>query len=324
MTCPNCGATVADGALRCPRCRFELGATQKISLGKTTWCPSCGALVPEGAKTCPKCGSSVVPERPVRATRDLKLPEIGNTSSMYALTEEQIRGNAEIESAIPSVEDGPGAARDHMPRLKIFLVAALCALVVVGGGTLAITHPWDPDASNISAKTPADTSKSGFPGKVDSLTGQDKDAEPSQGEGATASSLADELEGLHESLGSLSGRADELEEALSTDGLSADKDERAAKRQEMDQLSIEVSNLIEEVSGKAGTGEYEAAIKDLSTLGSWLRNRCDALSEAWELSAESSDPVSDKGKIEAAAEKGASFKRLFSQEYGNWSLTSEP
>ena len=317
MICPNCGATVADGALRCPRCRFELGATQTISLGKTLWCPSCGALVPEGATTCPKCGSDVAPERPRRATRDLKLPEIGNTSGMYALTEEQLRGQAEIESAIPSAEDGAGAARDRMPRPRVFAVAALCALFVVGGGALAITHPWDPHASNISAKEPADTSQSGFPGRVDELTGQDGASSEAADSGEL---LVKTLTSYHERLGELSGRADALEEALDTVGASGSSDERASERQDMDTLAIEVSNLINDISEYATNETYADAISDLESQASWLRNRCDALKEAWKLAAESSDPAADAERVRAAAAKGASFKELFAKAYGDWSL----
>ena len=318
MICPNCGATVADGALRCPRCRVELGATQRISLGATKWCPSCGALIPQGADTCPKCGSFVAPERPARSQRDLKLPEIGNTSSMYALTDEQVRGSAEIESAIPSADDGAGAARDKMPRPRVFAVAALCALFVVGGGALVITHPWDPGASNISAKEPADTSQSGFPGRVDALSGQDN---AGSGEGASSEELLTQtLTSYHDKLGELSSRADGLEADLDTVGASGTGDERAARRQDMDGLAIEVSNLITDISDYATNETYAEAISDLEAQASWLRNRCDALKEAWKLAAESSDPAADADRVRAAAAKGASFKDLFAQGFEGWSL----
>lgn len=313
MICPNCGAVVADGALRCPRCRFELGVTQKISLREATWCPSCGALCPPGATSCPKCGSDL--SRPVtgRSTRDLKLPEIGNTSAMYALTEKDL-DNVKIESAIPNAGEGAGAAQERVVRPRAFAVAALAALLVVGGGILLLTHPWDPNASNISATTPADTSLSGYPGRVESLTGQD---DVQAGQGQTA---ADVLKAYHESLGELLARSDELDEALSVEGVSTDAQTRQGKADEMEALALDVSNLISEISSYSGGQSYPDATNDLLTLGSWLRNRCDALSRAWERSVSSDDPKADEDAILALASEGDSYRQLFSDAYGSWSV----
>ena len=129
MKCPHCGAGVPDGALSCPACRTALDVTQKISLGDATWCPSCGALVAPGAQTCPKCGSSLVPEDPVRPTRDLDLPEIGNTGMMDALDSGETGVMTRIESAIPPEgdESSRSALRDRIPRPRSFALAALLA-----------------------------------------------------------------------------------------------------------------------------------------------------------------------------------------------------
>lgn len=325
MICPNCGASVADGALRCPRCRFELGVTQKISLNEATWCPSCGALVAPGAEVCPKCGARVHPEVPSRPTRDLDLPEIGNTFETQALREGAV---PDIESAIPSAEDGAASSRDRLPRTRVFVVAAVCAVLVVGGGTLLLAHPWDPGSSNISAKTPADTSKSGFPGTLQTLTGQDGHAQSddsgAQGDDGAQGEQQDEqqeetLSSFHDRLGELSARADALEQDLSSVGVSGTADERSSKQQEMYALSIEVSNLIADLPNASDAQQDPESAQDLSSLASWLRNRCDALSKAWELSRDATDPSAESKGILAAAQAGASYASLFSEHFDSWS-----
>jgi Zn-finger nucleic acid-binding protein len=49
LHCPNCGASVAPDAGRCPYCQARLA---------TVSCPSCFALMFEGAAFCPNCGAA--------------------------------------------------------------------------------------------------------------------------------------------------------------------------------------------------------------------------------------------------------------------------
>lgn len=317
MKCPNCGSEVVDGALACPFCQFELGLTQKISLSSATWCPVCGALVPEGEHVCPKCHSALEPE-PVRVTRDLELPEIGD--------EEDEEGSGEtgvitrIESAIPTPGQGssPGALRDRMPRTRAMMLAAAFAVLVVGGSILLITHPWDPNATQTKATTPADTSMSGYPGSIDSLKGQDKETTTGtegQGGGAILSSLTS----AYEQLGSLSARVDESEATLRSDGVSGDADARAAGSEDATALSLEVSNLISTIQSTSDAdGFYSDAKNNLLTLGNWLRNRCDALTESWGLSASSDDPAADEDAILLPMDAAAGYARLFEENYDSW------
>ena len=157
-TCPRCGATIPDGAERCPRCQAATEVTRRIDLGELAWCPSCGALVGPDAATCPKCGA-VVREVPApRPKRDLDLPEIDDGEEQgSARTGVMTR----IESAIPAADgqSSPVAARDRMPRPRAFAFAAAFAVAVVGGAALLITHPWDPSASVTRATEPADTTR---------------------------------------------------------------------------------------------------------------------------------------------------------------------
>ncbi|HBO61817.1 MAG TPA: hypothetical protein DD645_03945 [Olsenella sp.] len=320
MKCPHCGAGVPDGALSCPACRTALDVTQKISLGDATWCPSCGALVAPGEQACPKCGSSLVPEDPVRPTRDLDLPEIGNTGMMDALDSGETGVMTRIESAIPPEgdESSRSALRDRIPRPRSFALAALLAVVVVGGAAVLITHPWDPTATQTKATTPADTSMSGFPGILESLTGQDVRG-GSDGEGTEQLDAFSVLESSYESLSALSERVDASEESLRDVGVSGDDDARSKGLSDAQAISLEVSNLISQVGMlDDGGGAYSDDISNVITLGNWLRNRCDALTEAWQRSVDAADPAASASSILAPVEGSSDYARLFSENYDAW------
>lgn len=318
MRCLSCGAQVPDGALTCPSCRSSLDVTRKISISDATWCPSCGALVAPGASECPKCGASLVADDPLtaRSVRDLDLPEIGNTGVMDALSEEGRTGvMTRIESAIPPVDDAslPTRRVDRMPRTRALALAGLLALVVVGGAALLITHPWDPEANRISATTPADTSMQGFPGLLESLTGQDKQT----GQGSETQSSAELLVQYHGKLGDLSERADASEESLGDVGLTGSADERAQGLEDVRALSIEVSNLIESIGGLESSDNADE-VQHLLTLGNWLRNRCDALEDGWSRSAEADRPADERDSILADVSASAEYASFFSENYDDW------
>ncbi len=282
-----------------------------------------------GAETCPKCGSALSREPAARATRDIDLPEIGNTNQMSALVDDANETGVitRIESAIPAggADSSPTARHDRMPRTRVFLFAALAAVVMVGGASLLITHPWDPDATQTKATTPADTSQSGFPGFLDLLSGQDRSEEASSSDASDTSSATDAdkvfsaVSEAYESLGTLSARADANEESLRSVGVSPDSDARSSGQAAAADLSIEVSNLISQIKSlDDGAGAYASTIDNLDTLGNWLRNRCDALGRSWSISVASADPTSDREKILAPVEAAQSYATLFSQSYASW------
>ncbi|MBM6774083.1 zinc ribbon domain-containing protein [Olsenella profusa] len=326
MKCPTCGAVVPDGALTCPSCHAELDVTQRITLSEATWCPECGALVEPGADVCPKCGTSLAPDLPRRHTRDLDLPDIGNTGVMDALGDgsDATGVMTRIESAIPpaDAEESRSAARDHMPRPRAFGLAALLAVVLVGGAALLITHPWNPSATMTRATEPADTSMSGFPGVVESLTGQDGSS-AAQGESDDSpDGPADPLEALtqaHQSLADLSDRVDASEASLRDVGVSGTADERSAGLAAAQQNALDVSNLIERVGmlDDAG-GTYAEARDNLLTLGNWLRNRCDALTESWQRSVDAEGPAASAQSILAPVDAATDYARLFEENIDAW------
>ena len=320
MRCPVCGSVVPDGLDVCPACHAELGTTRVLPKLKGTWCPSCGALVPEGATACPKCGMPVAaePERPAPRMSDERLLEREQTTTL-----------PRIESAIPSEPDPAveGAyGREQLPHSKVFLVAALASVLVVGGTVLAITHPWDPSLSDTRATTPADTSQAGFPGTVSRLQEQD-----SSTEAATTVQSADEvtfqaLQDSYAKLAELSARADQSEQLFDRVATSGSLDEREAGSSDAQQLAVEVSNLTATVQNidTVTTGTYTDQKDHVATLASWLRNRMDALSKAWRLSAASEDPEADATEIlkpmrgQRASESDQSYAALFQKNYEAW------
>ena len=320
-TCPRCGASVDESALSCPRCHAALDVTQRMSLSDAVWCPSCGALVAPGSRTCPKCGASLASPSPSRARRDLDLPEIGATGELFGLGAEDSERTGvmtRIESAIPPADgaSSPAAPEDRMPKTRSLLLAALLAVLVVGGAALLITHPWDPSATQTRATTPADTSLSGFPGEVKELTGQDSSQGGDAQDGEGSATPEEELASAYATLGDLSGRVDESEQALRAACEDVSGADFAAGLEEAQAVSIEVSNLISQVELVSGADEGD--VENLLTLGNWLRNRCDALTAAWELGSSASDASSEVSSMLSGVDTSAEYGRLFDQSYDGW------
>lgn len=326
MICPVCGTEVPDGLDVCPACHANLAATRVMPRLTGTWCPSCGALVPTGATTCPKCGMPVgAPSRAQgsRGTDDRRMEE-------RLLERERTTSLPRIESAIPSEPDPSteGAyGRERLPHTKVFLVAALASVLIVGGAALVITHPWDPNLNDARAATPADTSQAGFPGTVSRLQGQDSTAETLpetvvSADEATYSALTD----AYGHLGGIRSRADDLEALLDEKGTSGSAEERADGAKQAQQLSYDISNLVSTIANidVQTTGTYTDQRDHVATLASWLRNRIEAIDEAWQLSAKSPDPEANAKKIlksmvgNRVSDGDQAYVNLFEKNYEAW------
>ena len=332
MLCPHCGASVRDGAPTCPGCGASLGPARRISLEESAWCPSCGALVTRGLDVCPKCGAGLGAAGGTRE-RDLDLPGFEDEAPA-SLGADDPDGMARIESAIPAAGEGASSSfyrRERAPRVRRFLLVAVLAVVVVGGAALLITHPWDPDATSISATTPADTSLVGFPGFLEYLTGQDdaaSDDEDAASDEETSSSdeeaeveltPAEQALEAWEALGDLRERVAASEEALASDGTSGDADARSAGYSEAYAIAIELSNLISEMDAIETDDEDLAEdISELDTLGNWLRNRVDALVDAWELSCSVDDASAHADSILGTLAAADAYLGYFDEYYDAW------
>lgn len=294
------------------------------------WCPSCGTGVGWQDEVCPNCGMTLERswgqpqgEEPVVEPEESLAPAFEQMVDESADT----RAIPRIESAIPAEDDPTSkvAVLEGMPRANRFMLASVASIALVCGLAVAITHPWNPDAYSIKATEEADTSMAGFPGTVESLSGQDNGGgtqeESLSGDEATLKQLTE----AYEKLGRYATRADESEGRLDEEGLSADADTRAEGKREVEALAIDVSNLIDDVTQVDVTsGVYTEEREHLLTLGSWLRNRVDVLREAWGVVADAGDTPVSRDDIDAvmAKDRGedgqSAYSALFSENYDAW------
>jgi hypothetical protein len=236
-----------------------------------------------------------------------------------------------IESAVPAGPDpfDGTARRDRMPRIRVLLVASCAAIAVVGGTVLYITHPWNADAFSTKATVPADTSMAGFPGEVAALSGQDR----AKGSDAAASAPVESADQtsyatLMDIYGSLNSFSEELTvstEELERIGVSGSSQERAKGRDAQTDIAVRLSNTISALdSVDKTTGTYTETIERLKTLGNWLRNWSDALSDAWTVSASFEDASGHRDAIfsslvkEQGEDGKNSYEALFNQNYEAW------
>lgn len=324
MICPSCGSVIPDGLSVCPACHADLAMTRVMPKLSGTWCSSCGALVPAGATVCPKCGMPIVASHVSSAVEQME----HRRAEDRALERERTSSLPRIESAIPSEPDPSSESaygREKLPHTKVFALAAIASLLLVGGLTLVIAHPWNPNLNDARATMPADTSQAGFPGTISALQGQDKVASATSVESADDLTYNSLLE-AYENLKDISDRADDLESRLDTTGISGSSEDRSAALEEAKQLSLDASNVVTTISNidVVTTGTYTDQKTNVSTLASWLRNRVEAIYDAWEISADSSDPAADTSKILAPmvgnreSDGSEAYVNLFKKNYDAW------
>lgn len=326
--------------------------TTKLPRLEGTWCPNCGALIPEGKDVCPSCGMPVatskhlkeepsaesVPEpaeEPVSAIDRLvphveEEPADDEGAEEEKLSAEETHAIPRIVSAVPAGPDeaDPAEESDHMPRTRVSIVAAIASLIIVGGTILLIAHPWNADLFSTRATQPADTSMAGYPGEVQSLKGQDS-------AGSSGSAVQDERTGdevsydqltsMYQQLGDIESQLAQSQTDLEDAGVSGDQDTRDTKASAQKAIATDLSNLITSIGEvDVSSGTYADTVSNLQTLGNWLRNWSDALSEAWDRSAAADDPASSKDYIlrpvsSAQGESGKnSYQQLFDSNYDDW------
>lgn len=315
MICPTCGTHVPDDATVCPACHARLQARREPAQREGVFCKNCGALVPPGRITCPSCGFPLDDE----LVESVIEHEAGEAKPKPAAKRAKV---AQPESVIPArPKDGYRSAspKEHMPHYRVVLTAALCALVAVGGTVLAITQPWNPNANVRHATTDADTSMAGYPGEVTYLSGQDKTA--TQEETTGTDPYFEEVSSFYDTLGTISSKADDnetlLRDIVAGKGGDVTQGSEAAK-----QLSLDLSNAMSDFSQKdMSSSPYEDECQTLNTLASYLRNRLDAMTSAWDSVKSASDVTSAASKVDAllgddsSGSSAGTWKGLFSQGY---------
>lgn len=320
MICPVCGTHVPDDATVCPACHAKLHENQApATQGGGVFCKKCGALVPAGRVTCPVCGFPLddeLVETVIEHEAGLGEQEAQPT---HAVAEQ-------VESVIPPKPvDGyqTSSPKEHMPHFRVVLVTALCALLAVGGTALAITRPWDPNSNIRHALTDADTSWAGYPGELSHLSGQDKTATKQEEDGFDDSSsdpLFDKLTSFYSTLGDISSKADSNEETLRS-VVAGNGGDASQGADDAKQLSLDLSNAISDFQDQdMGSSPYEDQAQSLTTLASYLRNRLDAMTQAWSAVTLAPEPTDAASKVSALLDGGSSggadaWKSMFESNY---------
>jgi hypothetical protein len=242
------------------------------------------------------------------------------------IDKEQTNALPRIESSIPSEEDVREGVyeKERLPHTRVVLLAALASLLVVGGVTLFITHPWDPNFFSTHATTAADTSQAGFPGTISKLQGQDAAASTTAATTGSDPVLAS-LSDAYSQLDTLRQEVDANEATFDEQATSSDLSARVSGKNEADDLALKVSNLVSTIDAiQVASTPYSETRENLLTLSNWLRNRVDPLCEAWALSVSSSDPTADESSIRAPMRRNLNsdgtntYKALFSENYDSW------
>ncbi|BCV18831.1 zinc ribbon domain-containing protein [Leptogranulimonas caecicola] len=322
--CPHCHALVSDAACVCPACHAELDLTAALPRLTGSYCPSCGALVPEGADTCPKCGMWVGKREPMRVPTNIPLtdPLPGDRQVNAAPAPDETNQLPRIESAVPSEHDlRDPYLRERPIRMRTVIVAAIACLAIVGGAILLITHPWNPGADLGAATQPADTSKAGFPGAIDSLTGQDTKGPTGEVKSGDETSH-DILQEAYENLGAYAKQLDDSVTALESRGFSGTSEERSEGFSNASTLGVEISNTINKIQEVDTTsGSYQDSKDELLKMANWLRNRSDAVTTAWKQAAQSENPQSVREQaLSSIRGEAASWSTMFESAYANFSL----
>ena len=275
MRCPSCGTLVREGTSVCPACHATITTDAIEPSEDVRWCVSCGSAIPEDEDTCPVCG----------------MPAGGEFEEDGVEEKPQSVDVAEgLASAVPPMpqegdEDGE-LIKDAPRRMRMVVTAVLAALVVVGGTTLYITRPWDPQAYSTHATEDADTSMEGFPGEVAHLSAQDRSAEAEQKEYEKKASKV--MDGFFVRMGEMSGDADTLYQDLTTYFNTRDADGVAEKAASASALLEELDTTTKEIEGYTlEDDDLKSQRESILMLSSYLRGVLDTLNNAWAAAAES-------------------------------------
>lgn len=319
MVCPNCGTHVPDDAVRCPACRAQIDATMSMGRLEGTFCPSCGALVTEDLQTCPKCGM------PIEQV-GVGAPDAPPVNERPAIRTEEAPS---LESAIPSIpEPGEVSLQDfvHESASRHILLTVILSLFVVGGATLIITHPWNPDANDVSATVEADTSSVGFPGELQTLSAQDTPPGQTYDEQAVDKNTYDTLLSAYASYRTIHNELEESDTLVRQLAGTGNVDAIDAGYEGFYEVSVKLDELLLEVGQTdVTTGTYEQDKNNIVALGGWLSDWRDALDSAWSLCSSYPEAPAEEvlEDLYALEEGGKNVARSqFEEQFDQWRPTA--
>lgn len=327
MICPFCGTHIDDGLTVCPACHASLGAAAHALKSERRYCASCGALIPDGATACPSCGM------PLTSEDSIMMHPLSMEGEDGAGDDQATDAIPRIISAIPNAEEPFSAtsANERMPRRRVFIFAFVAALAVVGGTTLAITQPWNPQAYSTKATEEADTSKAGYPGEVSKLSGQDKgisvksaadlDAETFQ----TLSDAYTQMADLRTKLGDSESRLRSDIAAETVDGdidSSAKSVDLASGYDEAKQNASDIADIVDSLNSlDSDSGTYADQVQQVQTLAGWLDSWSADLIDAYNRATTGyvlADAILSPLTDDAGKDGTSTFQSQFDQNYASW------
>lgn len=317
MICPNCGTDVPDSTSVCPACHYRLSADTVTEDETKRWCDSCGSPVPPELNACPMCGM------PVEGAFD---DDEGKPFTVRVKPSET-RPESEstmLVSAIPSAPVGPDVVAEvgeQKRHTRLVLLAAFAALLLVGGTTLYIARPWDPDAYRIHATEDADTSMEGFPGERPHLSSQDRAQEEEYQ--SELQQQKERIEAIHERLGELAKELDSSYEAMNEylrrgylldDGDNVQSALGIASELDSIELELNALDLYEE--------DLQESRDKLLVLVQYLSEATDVLIDAWSAAGQEDGDTDATFTVRAVLEGNVGEKgyddwfELFANAYG--------
>lgn len=280
----------------------------------------------DGAFTHPEQFSQAFSQTLSRREDDLQLEDNLNVEADLDLDEpineaEVTHAIPRIESALPSSSDN-GYAFERLPHLHAVIIAALAAIVLIGGFIMVLWHPWNPDAFRPRNQVEMDTTKAGFPGVKHKLKGQDTQPAAPTNPATADETTKKKLQECYKKLGTLAKKIDDHGNSFDSVAYSSDTQSIRKQADAANALAYEASNLINEIKTlDTTTGTYVQQINNLSTLGSYLRNRVDAYVKAWKLVRKSTNAQAQKDEIDAILHGNGGgggqdgYKALFDENY---------
>lgn len=312
VACPNCGTHIEDPNTEvCPACRHRLGSGPTMDVEEDVrWCESCGSPIPAGNKACPECGM------PVEGAFDEEQRERFSVRPVYDAKKES-RQEPELNSAIPPAPetgDKKVSAEERRRRNRLMLVSALAAILLVGGVSLYITRPWDPDAYKTHAMKDADTSMEGFPGEKTHLSSQDLKEEEERK--ALVSEMESAMNEIYARLETIANEAKESRDLLVSTGSTGSKqylyDDAAGEQ--VAQMQRKLDDAKSQLEGLSLDSAQKERKEKILVLVGYLRGAVDVLANAW--SAASQDAGSPDQMVRAnAILRGSAGSRGFDEWY---------
>lgn len=236
------------------------------------WCESCGTPIPEGLDACPQCGMPTSDGIPTTSDAGVWRWE----RKPYKTPAKPVT----LVSAIPDTSlDGTEVllTEEHERRGRLVALALIAAVALVGGATLYITRPWDPNAYAIHSFEDADISMAGYPGLRTHLS---QDASARDEEKALEQQADASLDAFRATMGDHALEADAIEADLES-YIAGEAYDAADVARRAHKLQETFAGEVEGIEGiRVSAGPVEDKRQSLLLLAGYLKGELETLDRA--------------------------------------------